>query len=110
MSRIRMLSGASLPMLCGVLSSISSNTHAQAVPQTLPPVSVEAPQAVRPKPAVRHSRPRSASAARSARQPAAGSTAGASAQNRTVTASAARDGLNQAPAGVYCYDNRSKPV
>ncbi|MEH2485694.1 TonB-dependent receptor family protein [Bradyrhizobium sp. AZCC 2230] len=99
MSRIRMLSGASLPVLCGVLSSISSNAHAQAAPQTLPAVSVEAPQAVRPKPAIRHSRPRSASAARSTRQPAAGSTADASAQNRTVTASAARDGLNQAPAG-----------
>ncbi|WGD56326.1 TonB-dependent receptor [Bradyrhizobium sp. CB1650] len=99
MLRIRALGGASLPMLCGVLSSINSDAHAQAAQQTLPPVTVEAPQAARPKPPARQSKPRSTSAGRSAKPLAANPTVRVPTQTKTVTASAARDGLNQAPPG-----------
>lgn len=113
MLRIRTLSSASLPVLCWMLSSVSSDAQAQVVQQTLPPVTVDAPQAARPKPPVRQSRSRSVSAARSTRRVAANPTVGAPTQNRTVTASAARDGLNQAPVGQTAttidrsqFDNR----
>src|SRR5205085_9456640 len=66
----------------------------------LPPVTVEAPQAARPKPAItRPSRLRSASAGRGVRPVTANANVSAPTQSRTVTAGAARDGLNQAPAG-----------
>lgn len=114
MLRIRTLNSASLPVLCWMLSSISSNAQAQIAQQTLPPVTVDAPQAARPKPLVRQSRSRSASAARSTRRVAANPIVGAPTQNRTVTENAARDGLNQAPAGQTAttidrsqFDNRS---
>jgi iron complex outermembrane receptor protein len=69
--------------------------NAQAV---LPPVTIEAPREVRAKPAVQKPKARSSSARRPTRPPAATvSTASAPAKN--VTASAARDSLNQAPAG-----------
>ncbi|WP_027529853.1 TonB-dependent receptor [Bradyrhizobium sp. WSM3983] len=113
MFRIRTLNSASLPVLCWMLSSVSSDAQAQVVQQPLPPVTVDAPQAARPKPLVRQSRSRSVSAARSTRRVAANPTVGAPTQNRTVTASAARDGLNQAPAGQTAttidrsqFDNR----
>lgn len=113
MFRIRTLSSASLPVLCSMLSSVSSNAQAQVTQQTLPSVTVDAPQAARPKPLVRQSRSRSVSAARSTQRVAANPTGGAPTQNKTVTASAARDGLNQAPAGQTAttidrsqFDNR----
>lgn len=113
MFRIRTLSSASLPVLCWMLFSISSNARAQVAQQSLPPVTVDAPQAARPKPLVRQSRSRSVSAARSTRRVAANPTVGAPTQNRTATTSAARDGLNQAPAGQTAttidrsqFDNR----
>lgn len=115
MLRIRAIGSASLPVLCGVLSSIGSDALAQATPQALPPVTIEAPQAARPKLVIRSSRPRSASAGRSARPitPSASASASVPTQNRAVTASAARDGLNQAPAGQTAttidrsqFDNR----
>ncbi len=99
MLRIRAIGGASLPVLCGVLSSIGSDALAQATPQALPPVTIEAPQAARPKPVTRSSRPRSASAGRVARPVTPSASVSVPTQNRAVTASAARDGLNQAPAG-----------
>ncbi|MCS3730241.1 TonB-dependent receptor family protein [Bradyrhizobium betae] len=99
MLRIRAIGSASLPVLCGVLSSIGSDALAQASPQALPAVTIEAPQAARPKPVIRSSRPRSASAGRVARPVAPSASASVPTQSRAVTASAARDGLNQAPAG-----------
>ncbi|OAF10784.1 TonB-dependent receptor domain-containing protein [Bradyrhizobium neotropicale] len=113
MLRIRAISSASLPVLCGVLSSIGSNAHAQEAQQTLPPVTVEAPQAARPKPPTRPSRPRSASASPSTRPLAANSTGSGPTQNNTVTASAARASLYQSPTGQtettidrWQFDNR----
>lgn len=113
MFRLRTLSSASLPVLCWMLSSISCDAQAQVAEQVLPPVTVDAPQAARPKPPVRQSRSRSVSAARSTRRVAANPTVGASTQSKTVTASAARERLNQAPAGQTAttidrsqFDNR----
>lgn len=82
-------------VLCSALSAIPSMANAQAV---LPPVTIEAPREVRAKPAVQKPKVRSSSARRPTRPPEATvSTASAPAKN--VTASAARDSLNQAPAG-----------
>ena len=113
MLRIRAIGSASLPVLCGVLSSIASDALAQATPQALPPVTIEAPQAARPKPVIRSSRPRSALAGRVARPVTPSASASVLTQNRAVAASAARDGLNQAPAGQTAttidrsqFDNR----
>jgi iron complex outermembrane receptor protein len=69
--------------------------NAQAV---LPPVTIEAPREVRAKPAVQKPKVRSSSARRPTR-PAAATVSTASAPAKNVTASAARDSLNQAPAG-----------
>lgn len=99
MFRLRTLSSASSPVLCWMLSSISFDAQAQVAEQALPPVTVDAPQAARPKPLMRQSRSRSVSAARSTRRVAPNPAVGAPTQSKTVTASAARDGLNQAPAG-----------
>ncbi|RZN04638.1 TonB-dependent receptor [Bradyrhizobium genosp. SA-3] len=113
MLRIRAIGSASLPVLCGLLSSISSDALAQAAQEALPPVTVEAPQAARPRAATRPSRPRAASAGRAARPVAPNATDSASTQNKTLTAGVARDGLNQAPAGQTAttidrsrFDNR----
>jgi iron complex outermembrane recepter protein len=95
MFRYRALSSASMLVLCSALSAIPSMANAQAV---LPPVTIEAPREVRAKPAVQKPKVRSSSARRPTRPPEATvSTASAPAKN--VTASAARDSLNQAPAG-----------
>ena len=76
-------------------------------------MTVEAPQTARAKPVTRPSQPRSASAGRAARPVTPSASVGASTPNRAVTASAARDGLNQAPTGqtettIYRsqFDNR----
>lgn len=113
MFRLRTLSSASSPVLCWMLCSISFDAQAQVAEQALPPVTVDAPQAARPKPLMRQSRSRSVSAARSTRRVAASPTVGAPTQSKTVTESAARDGLNQAPAGQTAttidrsqFDNR----
>lgn len=113
MFRLRTLSSASLPVLCWTLSSISFDAQAQVAEQALPPVTVDVPQAARPKPLMRQSRSRSVSAARSTRRVAANPTVGAPTQSKTVTASAARGDLNQAPAGQTAttidrrqFDNR----
>lgn len=113
MLRIRAIRSASLPMLCGVLSSIGSDAFAQAAQQALPPVTVDAPQAPRPKPVTRSSSRSSTAAARSTRPAAPNVAVGAASQGKTTAASAARDGLNQAPAGQTAttidrsqFDNR----
>jgi iron complex outermembrane recepter protein len=95
MFRYRALSSASMLVLCSALSAIPSMANAQAV---LPPVTIEAPREVRAKPAVQKPKVRSSSARRPTR-PAAATVSTASAPAKNVTASAARDSLNQAPAG-----------
>ncbi|MET4721282.1 iron complex outermembrane receptor protein [Bradyrhizobium japonicum] len=105
--------GVSAVAVQAALLASSSGVFAQSANSELPAVTVEAPQTGRAKPATRPSRPRSASAGRAARpvRPSAG--VSASTPNRAVTASAARDGLNQAPTGqtettIYRsqFDNR----
>lgn len=113
MLRIRAIGSAGLPVLFGLASSIGSGALAQAASEALPAVTVEAPQASRPKPITRPSRLRSVSAGRAARPVAQNATASAPTQNRAVSAGAARDGLNQGPAGQTAttidrsqFDNR----
>lgn len=103
--------GVSVVAVQAALLASSGGVFAQNANTVLPAVNVEAPQAARPKPVSRPSKPRSASAG-SATRPVAPS-ASAPIQNRTVTASAARDRLNQAPAGQTAttidrsqFDNR----
>lgn len=99
MLRIRAIGSAGLPVLFGVLSSIGSGARAQAAPEAIPAVTVEAPQAARARPISRPLRLRSASAGRAARPVAQNASANAPTQDRAVSAGAARDGLNQGPAG-----------
>ncbi|MBR0959697.1 TonB-dependent receptor family protein [Bradyrhizobium japonicum] len=113
MLRIRAISRASLPVLCGLVSSIGSGALAQGASESLPAVTVEAPQPSRPKPTTRPSRLRSASAGRAARPVAQNATASAPAQNLAASAGVARAGLNQSPAGQTAttidrsqFDNR----
>ena len=113
MLRIRAISRAGLPVLCGLVSSIGADALAQGASEPLPTVTVEAPQASRPKPAPRPSRLRSAAAGRAARPVAQNPTASAPAQNPAMSAGAAREGLNQSPAGQTAttidrsqFDNR----
>src|SRR5689334_21749895 len=96
MLRRRAIGSASLPVLCGLLSATSPDALAQSAQEALPPVTVEAPQTARPRATTRPARPRSASAGRATRPVALNATDRASAQNKTPTAGAARDGLNQA--------------
>jgi iron complex outermembrane receptor protein len=106
--------GVSLVAVQAALLASSSGVFAQSGNTVLPAVTVEAPQAVRPKPAVtRPSRLRSASAARAVRPVTPNANVGIPTQSRTVTAGAARDGFNQAPAGQTAttidrsqFDNR----
>lgn len=105
--------GVSVVAVQAALLASSSGVIAQNSNTVLPAVTVEAPQAARPKPITRPSRQRSASAGRAARPVALNPSVGASPQNRAQTAGAARDGLNQAPAGQTAttidrsqFDNR----
>lgn len=113
MLRIRAISRASLPVLCGLVSSIGSDALAQDALEALPAVTVEAPQASRPKPIARPSRLRSTSASRAARPGAQNAAASALSQSLAASVGAARGGLNQAPAGQTAttidrsqFDNR----
>ncbi|MDA9422772.1 MULTISPECIES: TonB-dependent receptor family protein [Bradyrhizobium] len=113
MLRIRAISRASLPVLCGLVSSIGSDALAQGTSEALPAVTVEAPQPSRPQPITRPSRLRSASAGRAARPVARNAVASPPAQNLAESAGVARAGLNQSPAGQTAttidrsqFDNR----
>lgn len=113
MLRIRAMGRAGLPVLVGLVSPFGSDALAQAASETIPAVTVEAPQASRPKPVTRPSRVRAASSARAARPVARNATDGAAAQNATRSASDVRAGLNQSPAGQTAttidrsqFDNR----
>ena len=113
MLRIRAIGSAGLPVLIGLVSPIGSGALAQAASEAIPAVTVEAPQASRPKPTTRPSRSRSASVARVVRPVARNATDGAQGQNNTRSAGEARASLNQAPAGQTAttidrsqFDNR----
>jgi iron complex outermembrane receptor protein len=93
------LHSASTLMLCGALCVTPSMTRAQTI---LPSITVEAPREVRARPAEQKPRVPSSpsSAQRQTRPPAATPTAvSARTQTKNVTASAARESLNQAPTG-----------
>jgi iron complex outermembrane receptor protein len=112
MFRHRALGSASLLVLCSVLSALPSRTNAQTANQTLPPVTVEAPREARARPAAQRPRTRASSARQPTRQVAANPATTVPAQG-TVTASAARASLSQAPAGQTAttidrsqFDNR----
>jgi len=92
------LRSAGTLMLCSALCEIPSMAKAQTGDRILPPVTIEAPRALRARPAVDRPRIRSSSARRQTRPPAAAITTVA-AQTKNVTASAARENLNQAPTG-----------
>lgn len=98
MFRRRSLCGASTLVLCAALAAVSSAANAQTPDQVLPPVTVEAPREVRAKPAVRKPQVRSAAVRRRA-QPRVATLTTLSSQTGNVTASAARQSLDQAPAG-----------
>ncbi|RXT44625.1 TonB-dependent receptor family protein [Bradyrhizobium betae] len=105
--------GVSIVAVQAALLASSSGAFAQSSNTVLPAVTVEAPQAARAKPVTRSPRQRSASAGRAAKPVVPNASTSAPTQNRTVTASAARDGLNQAPAGQTAttidrsqFDNR----
>jgi len=68
-------------------------------PAALPPVTVEAPREVAPKPATQRSRAPSSSARRSARTPSSPSPASVPVQSANITPAQARANLNQAPNG-----------
>src|SRR4051812_38676239 len=86
---------ASTLVLCAAFCVTPSMTKAQT---TLPPVTIEAPRAVRASPAAQQSPIRPPPPRRKTRGPAV-SVATAPAQTRNVTAGAARENLNQAPSG-----------
>ena len=67
--------------------------------ETLPPVTVEAPAAVRAKPTAAKSANRAAAVRRQAKPTAVSTAAVTTAPAPSVTSSVARDSLNQAPAG-----------
>src|SRR5438128_9302991 len=97
MFRFHALSGASTLVLCGALVASPSSTNAQTATQTLPPVTIEAPRVVAAKPAPR--KPNLHLAARREVKPPSTSASPASAQTESLTASAFRESLSQAPAG-----------
>lgn len=105
--------GVSIVAIQAALLASSSGAFAQSLNTELPAVTVEAPQAARAKPVIRASKPRSVSASRAPKPVAPSASVGAPTQNRTVTASVARDSLNQAPSGQTAttidrnqFDNR----
>jgi iron complex outermembrane receptor protein len=108
MFRYHALGGVSLLTIGSALSAVPSLTHAQTA---LPPVTVDAPRPVAAKPAVRRPGPR-ATVRTQAKPPAPNATTAVS-QVAPITPTAAREALNQAPAGQTAttvdrsqFDNR----
>ncbi|MGY8709652.1 TonB-dependent receptor [Bradyrhizobium sp. 18BD] len=91
--------GVSVAAIQAALLASSNGAFAQSGNTELPAVTVEAPHAARPKPVALPLKPRAASVGRVARPAAPTASARGPTQGRTVTADAARDSLNQAPAG-----------
>jgi len=92
------LRSAGTLMLCSALCEVPCLAKAQTGDRILPPVTIEAPHALRARPAVEKPIVRSSSARRQTRPPVATITTVA-AQTKNVTASAARESFDQAPTG-----------
>src|SRR6266403_161372 len=90
------LRSAGTLMLCSALCEVPCLAKAQTGDRILPPVTIEAPHALRARPAVEKPIVRSSSARRQTRPPVATITTVA-AQTKNVTASAARESFDQAP-------------
>jgi iron complex outermembrane receptor protein len=93
------LRSAGMLMLCSALCEIPCLAKAQTGDRILPPVTIEAPRALRARLAVEKPRVRSSSSARRQTRPPAATITTVAAQNKNVTASAARESLIQAPTG-----------
>ena len=98
MLRYRALKSASMLVLCCGFSLVPSITQAQKAESTLPPVTIDAPREVHAKPAAQKPKV-GVSNARRQSKPAAPPVSTVAAQSKSVTASAARANLNQAPTG-----------
>ncbi|SEE78090.1 TonB-dependent receptor family protein [Bradyrhizobium lablabi] len=111
MFRYHAVGGASLLVIGSALFALPTMVVAQTANQTLPPVNVDAPRPAAARPAVR--RPSVRATARTQAKPAAPNATTAVTQVARVTPTAARDTLNQAPAGQTAttvdrsqFDNR----
>jgi len=101
MRRYVLLCGASSLAICCLQAATFSPVNAQSASQTLPSVTVDAPQD-RPRQATSKPKGRTATTVRSAPKPAPAAPAApiaVAAQGGPTTASAAREKLNQAPTG-----------
>jgi iron complex outermembrane receptor protein len=87
----------SILLLGGSFVVFPSASNAQTANQTLPPVTIDAPRLTQTQRPVQ--KPKARSSARRQSNPPVARVAVMSAQNKNVTASAARESLNQAPAG-----------
>jgi iron complex outermembrane receptor protein len=96
MFRSYALNGASLLVLCGALATVASDVNAQTA---LPSVTVDAPAAVRARPASVRPRIVSPSSRRAARRAASVPAAIVATPRDALSAVAARGTLGQAPAG-----------
>jgi iron complex outermembrane receptor protein len=99
MYRDRALRSASLLVLCSVISVLPCKAGAQTAERMLPPVTVDAPREIRARPAAERPKPRASSARRPTRQVVAAQNPAVPAPSNTITASAARASLDQAPTG-----------
>lgn len=100
MFRCHALAGVSIAAIAATLITPLRIANAQSGEgNVLPPVTVDAPREARARPAVQKPKVRSSAAPRSTRPLAATPNATVSAQNKNVTASAARANLYQAPTG-----------
>jgi iron complex outermembrane recepter protein len=100
MFRYRALSSASLLVLGTALSTVPSTIRAQTADRTLPPVTVDAPREARARPVAQRPKPRVSAVRRPPTRPVAATPASTvSTGGQNVTASAAREMLDQAPPG-----------
>jgi iron complex outermembrane receptor protein len=96
----RALSSASLLVLGTALSTVPSTIRAQTADRTLPPVTVDAPREARARPVAQRPKPRVSAVRRPPTRPVAATPASTvSTGGQNVTASAAREMLDQAPPG-----------
>jgi iron complex outermembrane receptor protein len=94
------LGGASLLVLGGVFCAIPLMARAQTADRTLPPVTVDAPREARARPVAQRPKPRVSAVRRPPTRPVAATPASTvSTGGQNVTASAAREMLDQAPPG-----------
>jgi iron complex outermembrane receptor protein len=97
MFRRHALGGVSMLLLGSSFFVFPSASNAQTANQTLPPVTIDAPRVTQTQRPVQ--KPKARSSARPQSNPPVPRVAATSAQNKTVTANAARAMLDQAPTG-----------